>query len=163
MPDHYYYVEASDRQSLTTSNDNVNEPTILPHILYEKTRQGWRPNQQLRTEISALQLDNDEDNDYARWSGVFEVKEDFPLQMGIGNYTANLTANYYEMHSQSSGASTKLGTVAQTSPSATLGWRLPVAVTGFGRAAIVQPRAQVTYVGGNDRTADIPNLSLIHI
>ncbi len=156
-PDRYYYVEASDRQSLTTSNDNSNEPTILPHILYEKTRQGWRPNQQLRTEISALQLDNDEDNDYARWSGVFEVKEDFPMQVGIGNYTANLTANYYEMHSQSSGASTKLGTVAQASPSATLGWRLPVAVTGFGRTAIVQPRAQVTYVGGNDRTTDIPN------
>ena len=156
-PDRYYYVEASDRQSLTTSNDNVNEPTILPHILYEKTRQGWRPNQQLRTEISALQLDNDEDNDYARWSGVFEVKEDFPLQMGIGNYTANLTANYYEMHSQLSDASTKLGTVAQASPSATLGWRIPLAVNGFGRSAIIQPRAQVTYVGGNDRTADIPN------
>ena len=33
------------------------------------------------------QLDNDEDNDYARWSGVFEAKEDFPMQMGIGNYT----------------------------------------------------------------------------
>ncbi|MGB1684740.1 MAG: hypothetical protein ACPHDN_05960, partial [Candidatus Puniceispirillaceae bacterium] len=59
LSDRYYYVEASDRQALTTANKNTNEPTILPHIFYEKIQRGWRPQQQLRTEISALQLDND--------------------------------------------------------------------------------------------------------
>ena len=157
LSDRYYYVEASDRQALTTANKNTNEPTILPHIFYEKIQKGWRSQQQLRTEISALQLDNDEDNDYARWSGVFEVKEDIPLPQGIGNYNASLMANYYEIHSQSTTASTKLGTVAHTNPSLSLGWRMPVAVTGFGRMAVIEPKAQVTHVGGNDRTDDIPN------
>ena len=157
LSDRYYYVEASDRQALTTTSKNTNEPTILPHIFYEKIQKGWRPQQQLRAEISALQLDNDEDNEYARWSGVFEVAEDIPLPQGIGNYNASLMANYYEIHSQSTTASTKLGTVAHTNPSLSLGWRMPVAVTGFGRMAVIEPKAQVTHVGGNDRTDDIPN------
>ena len=157
VPDRYYYIEASDRQSLTTTNKNTNEPTILPHVFYEKTKKGWRPQQKLRTEISALQLDNDQDNDYARWSGVFEISEDIPMRKGIGNYNASLMANYYEIHSQSSDTSTKLGTIAHTNPSISLGWRMPVAMTGFGRMAMIEPKAQVTYVGGNDRTDDIPN------
>ena len=157
VPDRYYFVGASDRQSLTTANKNTNEPTILPHVFFEKFQKGWRPKQQLRTEISALQLDNDQDHDYARWSGVFEIAEDIPLTQGIGNYNASLMANYYEIHSQSSTASTKLGTIAQTNPSVSLGWRIPVAVTGFGRMAMIEPKAQVTYVGGKDRTDDIPN------
>ena len=36
VPDRYYYVEASDRQSLTTASKNTNEPTILPHIFFMK-------------------------------------------------------------------------------------------------------------------------------
>ena len=74
------------------------------------------PQQQLRTEISALQLDNDQDHDYARWSGVFEIAEDIPLKQGIGNYNASLMANYYEIHSQSSTASTKLGYCCANQP-----------------------------------------------
>ena len=157
VPDRYYYVEASDRQSLSTANKNTNEPTILPHIFYEKIRKGWRPKQKLRTEISALQLDNDQGHDLARWSGVFEIAEDIPIRKGIGNYNASLMTNYYEIHSQSSTASSKLGTVAYANPSVSLGWRMPVAVSGFGRMAIIEPKAQVTHVGGNDRTGDIPN------
>ncbi len=157
VSDRYYYIEASDRQSLTIANKNTNEPTILPHVFYEKIQKGWRPQQKLRTEISALQLDNDQDHDYARWSGVFEVAEDIPLTQGIVNYNARLMANYYEIHSQSITSSTRLGTVAHTNPSVSLGWRMPVAVTGFGRMAMIEPKAQVTYVGGNDRTEDIPN------
>ena len=157
LSNRYYYVETSDRQSLTTANKNTNEPTILPHIFYEKVQKGWRPQQQLRTEISALQLDNDDSNDYARWSGVFEATEDIPLRQGILNYNASLMANYYEIHSQSSTASTKLGTVAHSNPALSLGWRMPIGVTGFGRIAVIEPKAQITYVGGNDRTDDIPN------
>ena len=79
------------------------------------------------------------------------------MRKGIGNYNANLMANYYEIHSQSSDTSTKLGTISHTNPSISLGWRMPVAMTGFGRMAMIEPKAQVTYVGGNDRTDDIPN------
>ena len=157
LNDRYYYLEASDWQSLTTANKNINEPTILPHVFYEKIQKGWRQKQQLRKEISALQLDNDQDHDYARWSGVFEIAEDIPLTQGVSNYNASLVANYYEIHSKSSTAKTKLGTVAHANPSVSIGWRMPVAVTGFGRMAMIEPKAQVTYVGGNDQTDDIPN------
>ena len=34
---------------------------------------------------------------------------------------------------------------------------MPVAISGFGRMAMIEPKTQVTYVGGNDRTDDIPN------
>jgi len=155
--DRYYYVEASDRQSLTRANDNINEPTILPHIFYEKVQAGWRPQQKLRTEISALQLDNDEDNDYARWTGIVEAKEDFTLKTGIGSYAANVIASHYEIHRQSRTATTKLGAVSTINPSLSVGWRLPLGFTGFGRTAMIEPKVQLTYVGGNDKTDDIPN------
>ena len=147
LSDRYYHIEASDRQSLTTANKDTNEPTILPHIFFEKIHKGLRPQQQFRTELSALQLDNDQDNEYARWSGIFELKEDIPLTQGIGNYNATLMANYYEIHSQSGTARTNLGSVAQTNPSVSLGWRMPVSVNGLGRVAVIEPKAQVTYIG----------------
>ncbi len=155
--DRYYYVEASDRQSLTTANDNTNEPTILPHIFYEKVQSGWRPQQHFRTEISALQLDNDEDNDYARWSGLIEVTEDLPLQKGFANYNANIIASHYEVHDQPSSATTNLGAISQANPSISLGWRMPLGVNGFGKTAIIEPKSQLTFVGGSDRTNDMPN------
>ena len=97
----YYRVEASDRQSLLASNKTLDETTVLPSIFYEKTEEGWRGNQKFRTELSAVQLDNDQGHDMARWSGIFEVAEDFELPLGIANYEANVTGNYYSIHTLS--------------------------------------------------------------
>ena len=47
----YYLVEASDRQSMLTSDKVTNEQTILPYVFYEKEEKGWRQNQWFRTEI----------------------------------------------------------------------------------------------------------------
>ena len=73
----YYHVEVSDRQSLLASNKTFDETTVLPSIFYEKVEKGWRKNQSLRKELSAIQLDNDQGHDMARWSGIFEVAEEF--------------------------------------------------------------------------------------
>ena len=59
----YYLVEASDRQSMLTSDKTTNEQTI--HRIFYERGKGWRQNQWLRTELSALQLDNDQDHDLA--------------------------------------------------------------------------------------------------
>ncbi len=153
----YYRVEASDRQSLLASDKTLNEPTVLPSIFFEKTEKGWRGNQKFRTELSAVQLDNDQGHDMARWSGIFEVAEDFELPLGIANYEANVTGNYYSIHTKPDSAATKLGDISFVTPALSVGWRLPIAVVGANRTAIFEPQARLAFIGGKDRTSDIPN------
>lgn len=153
----YYSVEASDRQSLLASDKTLNEPTVLPSIFYEKTEKGWRENQQFRTELSAVQLDNDQGHDMARWSGIFEVAEDFELPLGIANYEANVTGNYYSIHTKPDSAATTLGDISFVTPALSVGWRLPIAVVGANRTAILEPQARLAFIGGKDRTSVIPN------
>ena len=153
----YYSVEASDRQSLLASDKTLNEPTVLPSIFYEKTEKGWRGNQLFRTELSAVQLDNDQGHDMARWSGIFEVAEDFELPLGIANYEANITGNYYSIHTKPDSAATSLGDISFVTPALSVGWRLPIAVVGANRTAIFEPQARLAFIGGKDRTSAIPN------
>jgi len=153
----YYRVEASDRQSLLASDKTLNEPTVLPSIFYEKTEKGWRGNQKFRTELSAVQLDNDQGHDMARWSGIFEVAEDFELPLGIANYEANVTGNYYSIHTKPDSAVTKLGDFSFVTPALSVGWRLPIAAVGANRTAIFEPQARLAFIGGKDRTSIIPN------
>jgi LPS-assembly protein len=153
----YYRVEASDRQSLLASDKTLNEPTVLPSIFYEKTEKGWRGNQKFRTELSAVQLDNDQGHDMARWSGIFEVAEDFDLPLGIANYEANVSGNYYSIHTKPDSAATSLGDISFVTPALSVGWRLPIAVVGANRTAIFEPQARLAFIGGKDRTSAIPN------
>ena len=153
----YYRVEASDRQSLLASDKTLNEPTVLPSIFYEKTEKGWRGNQKFRTELSAVQLDNDQGHDMARWSGIFEVAEDFEMPLGIANYEANVSGNYYSIHTKPDSAATSLGDISFVTPALSVGWRLPIAVVGANRTAIFEPQARLAFIGGKDRTSAIPN------
>ena len=153
----YYRVEASERQSLLASDKTLNEPTVLPSIFYEKTEKGWRGNQKFRTELSAVQLDNDQGHDMARWSGIFEVAEDFDLPLGIANYEANVSGNYYSIHTKPDSAATSLGDISFVTPALSVGWRLPIAVVGANRTAIFEPQARLAFIGGKDRTSAIPN------
>ena len=153
----YYRVEASDRQSLLARDKTLNEPTVLPSIFYEKTEKGWRGNQKFRTELSAVQLDNDQGHDMARWSGIFEVVEDFDLPLGIANYEANVSGNYYSIHTKPDSAATSLGDISFVTPALSVGWRLPIAVVGANRTAIFEPQARLAFIGGKDRTSAIPN------
>jgi LPS-assembly protein len=153
----YYRIEASDRQSLLASDKTLNEPTVLPSIFYEKTEKGWRRNQKFRTELSAVQLDNDQGHDMARWSGIFEVAEDFELPLGIANYEANVTGNYYSIHTKPDSAATTLGDISFVTPALSVGWRLPIAMVGANRTAIFEPQARLAFIGGKDQTSVIPN------
>ena len=153
----YYRVEASDRQSLLASDKTLNEPTVLPSIFFEKTEKGWRGNQRFRTELSAVQLDNDQGHDMARWSGIFEVAEDFELPLGIANYEANVTGNHYSIHTKPDSAATTLGDFSFVTPALSVGWRLPIAAVGSNRTAIFEPQARLAVIGGKDRTSIIPN------
>jgi LPS-assembly protein len=153
----YYLVEASNRQSMLTSDKNKNEQTILPYIFYEKEGNGWRQNQRFRTEISALQLDNDQDHDLARWSGVFELSEEFQMPLGVTSYQGNLTSNYYTLHKKPTAATSSLGDYSFHTPALSVGWRLPIAMTSLNRTAILEPQVKVVYVGGADHTDKIPN------
>ena len=153
----YYLVEASDLQGLNSRDTPELEPVILPSIFYEKLQQGWRPNQRLRTEISAIQLDNDEEHDLARWSGTTEVAEEFHQGAFVNSYKANVMASYYSLHDKPVGATSKLGESGQINPSISIGTRLPLAVSGFGKTAMFEPKAQIVWVGGADRTQEVPN------
>ena len=153
----YYLVEASDRQSLVTGNKAQHETTVLPYVFFEKEEKGWGKNQRFRTELSALQLDNDEGHDLARWSGVFELSEDIQLPLGTANYKANATGNYYSLHSKPSVATSSLGDHSFITPALSIGWRLPIALTSSYRTAILEPQAQLAFVGGEDNTLKIPN------
>ncbi len=153
----YYLVEASDRQSMLTSDKNTNEQTILPYVFYEKEEKGWRQNQWLRTELSALQLDNDQDHDLARWSGVFELSEEFQTPLGVTSYQGNLTGNYYSLHQKPTAATSRLGDYSFLTPALSVGWRLPIAMTSTNQTAIFEPQVKAVQVGGADHTDKIPN------
>ncbi|MDC0492805.1 LPS assembly protein LptD [Alphaproteobacteria bacterium] len=153
----YYHVEVSDRQSLLASNKTLDETTVLPSIFYEKVEKGWRKNQSLRKELSAIQLDNDQGHDMARWSGVLEVAEDFHLPLGIANYKANITGDYYSIHTKPNDVDAVIGDHAFATPALSVGWQIPITVKSESRRAVIEPLARLAYVGGNDRASKIPN------
>ncbi len=156
-PDRYYFVEMSDLQGLGAGDTPDYEPVILPRIFYEKVQTGWRPRQKLLTEISAIQLDNDQQHDLARWSGVAEISEEFNREPFITSYRANLMASYYAIHSKPDSATTDTGELGQVNPSVSIGARAPLVVSAWDRTAIIEPQAQLVWVGGADRTENVPN------
>jgi LPS-assembly protein len=153
----FYLVEASDRQALTTTDSDLNEPTLLPSVYYEKTQTAWRPKQQMRTELHALQLDNDQGYDLARWTGAIELSEEFRVPFGVASYEANATGYYYVMHNNPETATTSIGDVGFLTPSLSIGWRLPFAAITDHRNAIIEPQAKLIYVGGDNHTEKVPN------
>lgn len=155
--DRYYLVEASDVQGLRSSDTKEKEPTVLPRVFYEKTQTGFRPNQRMRTEVSTIHVDNDEGHDMARWSGSAELSEDFIAGPGIANYTANVTGTYYSLHKKPNTATTRTDDLGQVNPSASVGWRMPMAVSAGERSALVEPQIQLVHVAGPNRTKDVPN------
>lgn len=156
-PNRYYFIETSDVQGLNATDTPEREPIILPRIVYEKVRTGWRPNQRLLTEISAIQLDNDEEHDLARWSANVGVSEEFRQGPAITSYSANVLSSYYAIHQKPSSATTRTGEFGQINPSLAIGARLPLAITTGQSTSVLEPRAQLVWVGGADNTKKVPN------
>ena len=156
-PDKYYYVEVSDTQSLSSGTAADHEPTILPHVFYEDVKPGFNSNQTVKTEISAIQLDNDEGHDMSRWVGNVEILDrlsDGPVKVDA---RAGVIGSYYSVQKKPAAATTKTDDLGRITPMASINVRYPFAVFTKRGTAIVEPQIQFAYIGGADRTAKIPN------
>ena len=153
----YYRVEASDIQGLSSSDTSENDPTILPYVFYEKVGPGLRPSQNIKTEISAIQVDNDEGHDMSRWTGNVEINDQIETGGVSTEIKAGVIGSYYSIQKKPAAATTKTDDLGKVTPQASIGWRAPFAVTGTERSAVLEPRLQFAYIGGSDKTDDIPN------
>ncbi|MEC8712125.1 MAG: LPS assembly protein LptD, partial [Pseudomonadota bacterium] len=156
-PNRYYRVEASDIQGLNAADTPEKEPTVLPHVFYEKVRPGLRPGQRIKTEISAIQVDNDDQHDLSRWVGNVELHDEIRAGRVVTDLRAGAVGSYYSIQKKPASATTKTDDLGRVTPQLSAGWRLPLALTSVNRSAILEPRMQLVYVGGPDMTDDIPN------
>ncbi|MEL0134305.1 MAG: LPS assembly protein LptD, partial [Rhodobiaceae bacterium] len=155
--DRYYRVEMSDIQGLNAADTPDREPTILPHVVYEKIAPGMRSGQRIKTDISAIQVDNDEGHNMSRWTGNVELHDEIRTGRLVTDLKAGAIGTYYSIQKKPSAATTKTDDLGRITPQVSAGWRLPIAVTSSGRSAILEPRLQFVHVGGPDMTDDIPN------
>jgi LPS-assembly protein len=155
--DRYYRVEMSDIQGLNAADTPDREPTILPHVVYEKIAPGMRSGQRIKTEVSAIQVDNDEGHNMSRWTGNVELHDEIRTGRLVTDLKAGAIGSYYSIQKKPSAATTKTDDLGRITPQVSAGWRLPIAVTSSGRSAILEPRLQFVHVGGPDMTDDIPN------
>ena len=155
--DRYYRVEVSDIQGLNAADTPDREPTILPHVLYEKITPGIRASQQIKTEISAIQVDNDEGHNMSRWTGNVELHDEIQTGRIVTDLKAGAIGTYYSIQKKPSSATTNTDDLGRLTPQISAGWRLPIAVTSSKRSTILEPRLQFAHVGGPDMTDDIPN------
>ncbi len=155
--DRYYRVEMSDIQGLNAADTPDREPTILPHVVYEKIAPGMRNGQRIKTEVSAIQVDNDEGHNMSRWTGNVELHDEIRTGRLVTDLKAGAIGTYYSIQKKPSAATTKTDDLGRITPQVSAGWRLPIAVTSSGRSAILEPRLQFVHVGGPDMTDDIPN------
>ena len=154
---HFYRVEASDIQGLRSTDTPETDPTILPYVFYEKVGPGLRPGQNIKTEISAIQVDNDEGHDMSRWTGNLEISDQIDTGGISTEVKGGVIASYYSIQKKPAAATTKTDDLGKVSPQASIGWRAPFAVTGSKRSAVLEPRLQFAFIGGSDKTDEIPN------
>lgn len=154
--DSYYLVEASDLQGLSATDTPDKEPTVLPHIYYENYRDGYRDGQTIRTEVSAIQLDNDEGHDLVRWSSDISLQEEYTLFSGTIDAEIGIMSSIYDIHEKTE-ASKHDGEIGQANPYISLDWRAPVAAIADFGTIMLEPRAKLTHIDGTDRTQEIPN------
>ena len=118
---------------------------------------GLRPSQNIKTEISAIQVDNDEGHDMSRWTGNVEINDQIETGGVSTEIKAGVIGSYYSIQKKPAAATTKTDDLGKVTPQASIGWRAPFAVTGTERSAVLEPRLQFAYIGGSDKTDDIPN------
>ena len=155
--DHYYLVEMWDIQGLKASDTADTEPSVLPHVFYEKVQPGARPSQRIKTEISAMQVDNDEGHDLSRWTGNVELSDEVEAGGITTELKAGVIGSYYSIQKKPDAATTKTDDLGRVTPMASVEWRSPIAVSSASRSAVLEPRLQLAYVGGEDKTNAIPN------
>ena len=154
--DRYYLVEASDYQGLRKNDTPDKEPSILPYIYYEKYQDGFRDGQIMRTELSALQLDNDESHEMVRWSGDVGLYEEYQILDSTFETEFGIMASAYDIQNNA-GTDKHDGELGQVNPYASFDWRAPLAVYTDTQFVMIEPRFKLTHIAGADRTDEIPN------
>ena len=155
--DRYYQVEMWDIQGLNAADTADTEPSVLPHVFYEKIRPGMRPSQRIKTEISAMQVDNDEEHDMSRWTGNVELSDEIEAGGITTELKAGVIGTYYSIQKKPAAATTKTDDLGRVTPMASVEWRSPISVSTASRSGVLEPRLQLAYVGGEDKTDKIPN------
>jgi len=155
--DRFYRVEMWDIQGLNAADTPDTEPSVLPHVFYENVDPGLRPTQRIKTEISAMQVDNDEGHDMSRWTGNVELSDEIDTGGIVTELKAGVIGSYYSIQKKPATATTKTDDLGRVTPLASVEWRSPISVAGVSRSAVLEPRLQLAYVGGKDRTDEIPN------
>ena len=155
--DRYYRVEMWDIQGLNAADTGDTEPSVLPHVFYEKIRPGMRPSQRIKTEISAMQVDNDEEHDMSRWTGNVELSDEIEAGGITTELKAGVIGTYYSIQKKPAAATTKTDDLGRVTPMASVEWRSPISVSTASRSGVLEPRLQLAYVGGEDKTDKIPN------
>ena len=155
--DRYYRVEMWDIQGLNAADTADTEPSVLPHVFYEKIRPGMRPSQRIKTEISAMQVDNDEEHDMSRWTGNLELSDEIEAGGITTELKAGVIGTYYSIQKKPAAATTKTDDLGRVTPMASVEWRSPISVSTASRSGVLEPRLQLAYVGGEDKTDEIPN------
>ena len=155
--DRYYQVEMWDIQGLNAADTADTEPSVLPHVFYEKIRPGMRPSQRIKTEISAMQVDNDEEHDMSRWTGNVELSDEIEAGGITTELKAGVIGTYYSIQKKPAAATTKTDDLGRVTPMASVEWRSPISVSTASRSGVLEPRLQLAYVGGEDKTDEIPN------
>ena len=155
--DRYYQVEMWDIQGLNAADTEDTEPSVLPHVFYEKIRPGMRPSQRIKTEISAMQVDNDEEHDMSRWTGNVELSDEIEAGGITTELKAGVIGSYYSIQKKPAAATTKTDDLGRVTPMASVEWRSPISVSTASRSGVLEPRLQLAYVGGEDKTDKIPN------
>ena len=146
-----------DIQGLNSGDTPDTEPSVLPNVFYEKVRPGARPSQRIKTEISAMQVDNDEGHDMSRWTGNVELSDELEAGGITTELKAGVIGSYYSIQKKPAAATTKTDDLGRVTPMASVEWRSPISVSSASRSGVLEPRLQLAYVGGQDKTDEIPN------
>ena len=152
----YYLIEASDFQGLRSGDTPDKEPTILPHIYYEKTRAGFNDNQELKTEFSLLQLDNDDSHEMVRWTALQSLLHKHAFLGGVTSYQVDGLATYHDIQNTDDTAS-GLKQFGGVNLIASVGWHRFLPTQIGSTPAIVTPKVKFTAIEGSDRTDEVPN------
>ena len=152
----YYRVYASDMQGLATSDTEDDETTILPSIFYEKRRGGFTKTQKITTQLSALQLDNDETHEMTRWAGLTKLEDKVDIAGGVLDGSVAVLGTYYDIQSNNTSTS-QTSEFGQINAIVSTGFRFPFAMQLANAPVSIEPRMQATLITGSDRTDEVPN------
>ncbi len=152
----YFQVNASDLQGLGPSDTEEKEPLILPSIYYENIENGFYPGQLIKTELSALQLDNDESNEMVRWTSLIGLSQQKKMLGGYLTGEVNFLGNYYDIQ-KTNQSNVGLSEFGQSNIILSSWWNMPIGSKIGKITGIIEPKIKATYIGGTDRTDEVPN------